>query len=406
MFGQRVYHPTPAMQTAYEKARRRLEAAMQTGDEARVTDAVSAVRSALGVQAGLSEMPLPGTRADPHPLTEAEATGLFMSALKNHPTSAALATGTAVRSLEPRAYASLVMAVCALRDAIARHQPADLPLADTIVRVSCDFLAGIQQPDGHLPTPDVRGMNASITDHLQGEADRNPASLKDGFFIGIPADGSAQFDNGEGGLALLAAAATYGNPKWRAAGLRAADWTLTQPCVRNFNYNAFSLTLCARAYAATQDRTYLDFALARWRVCVAPGQLNSGRWVDPHNAKTVYHLILVRAAQELFAATPATETAARAQLVRATRLGVTSVIAEFSSVGVTNFSYALGVLVRQAQIDPRPDAQLRPTIELAASVAYAKATRGAAPTFGVQPLELAFLRDAWQSRPGVPVDAK
>jgi hypothetical protein len=406
MFGQPVYHPTPAMQTAYEKARRRLEVAMQTGDEARVTAAVWAVRNALGDQAGRSEMPLPGARADPHPLTEPEATALFVDALKHHPTAATLATGVAVRSLEPRAYASLVIAVCTLRDAIARHQPTDLPLADTVVRVSCDFLSSIQQPDGHLPTPDVRGANASLTDLLQSEADKNPVVLKDGFFIGIPVDGSAQFDNGEGGLTLLAAAAAYDNPKWRTAGLRAADWTLTQPCVRNFNYNAFSLALCARAYAATQDRKYLDFALARWRACIAPGQLKRGRWVDPHNAKTVYHLILVRAAQELFAVTPETEPAARAQLLRATRLGVATVIDEFTAVGVTNFSYALGVLVRQTRIDPHPDVRLRATVESTASVAYAKATRGATATFGVQPLELASLCDAWNSRPSIRPDAK
>ncbi|MEI6053404.1 MAG: hypothetical protein WCQ44_11925 [Opitutaceae bacterium] len=404
MFGQRVYHPTPTMQADYEKARRRLERAMQGGEEVQVGAAVAALQRILGDQAGLTEMPLPGMRAAMHPLSEAEVTALFVRALKNHAAASKLAAGTPIRTLEPRAYASLVMAICSLREAIARNQAEDLALVDTVVRVSCNFLAQIQQPDGHLPTPDVRGKNASITDLLQNQANQNPGMLQDGFFIGIPADGSVQFDNGEGGLALLCAAECYNHPHWRAAGLRAAAWTLTQPCVRNFNYNAFSLALCARAYAATQERKYLDFALRRWRTCLAPGQMQNGRWVDPHNAKTVYHLIILRAAQELLAVIPLEETLARGQLLRATEAGVKSVIDEFEHVGVTNFSYALGALVRQEKLDPQADPRLRATIELTASVAYAKASRTTTPSFGVQPLELAMLVQAWGKRGANPRD--
>ncbi len=48
----------------------------------------------------------------------------------------------------------------------------------------------------------------------------------------------------------------------------------------------------------TKDHRYLDAAREKVQLGIYPGQLKSGpqagRWFDPHNARLVYHFILLR----------------------------------------------------------------------------------------------------------------
>lgn len=130
-------------------------------------------------------------------------------------------------------------------------------------------------------------------------------------------EGDLQFDNGVCGLAMLEAHALTGERAFLESAVRAADWALARPLVPNWNYNAFSARLLARAYLATREPRFLDAARRTFALGVLPGQTETGRWFDPHNARTQYHAILATALSdhvELLAAVgaPERETAARA----------------------------------------------------------------------------------------------
>ncbi len=116
------------------------------------------------------------------------------------------------------------------------------------------------------------------------------------------ADGGLQFDNGLCGKALVSAWQLTRDDRYLAAAKRAGDWTISRPLVTNWNYNAFSVGLLARLAEVTQDNQrekYLAAAIKKAEVGVLPGQMESGRWFDAHNACAVYHNILMRELLEL-----------------------------------------------------------------------------------------------------------
>jgi hypothetical protein len=124
--------------------------------------------------------------------------------------------------------------------------------------------------------------------------------------------GALQFDNGVCGLAMLEAHALTGEKEFLESAVRAAEWALGRPLVPNWNYNAFSARLLARAYLVTKEQRFLDGARRKFELGVLPGQTETGRWFDPHNARTQYHAILATALAdhvELLAAVEAPELA-------------------------------------------------------------------------------------------------
>jgi hypothetical protein len=94
---------------------------------------------------------------------------------------------------------------------------------------------------------------------------------------------------------MFEAHALTGDAAFRDSGVRAADWALRRPLVVNWNYNAFSARLLARAYRATWEPRFLEAARRKFELGVLPGQTETGRWFDPHNARTQYHAILCTA---------------------------------------------------------------------------------------------------------------
>lgn len=104
--------------------------------------------------------------------------------------------------------------------------------------------------------------------------------------------GDMQFDHGVCGLLMFEAHALTGDATFRASGVRAAEWALARPLVPNWNYNAFSARLLARAYLVTKEQRFLDAARRKFELGVLPGQTETGRWFDPHNVRTQYHAIL------------------------------------------------------------------------------------------------------------------
>jgi hypothetical protein len=121
------------------------------------------------------------------------------------------------------------------------------------------------------------------------------------------------------GVALLRAGEILKDESYLAAGRRAAEWAAKQKCCANFNYNAFSVSLLARAGMK-------EAAMEKFRVGVAPGQAKNGRWIDPHNARTVYHVIILRALADLGRST---EVDAIAQPA------IRALLDEFDAMGIT-----------------------------------------------------------------------
>jgi hypothetical protein len=373
--GVPIYHPTPAVAEQVARLRNDLDAALRARVLPAVRRAVAHMHESLGDQAGLPTVACPGKRAQPKPIEPRAAVELFLAALdENKPVFGQIAAGRAVGDNPVRFYAELVAACCDVRPLVKRHRPDQLDHLDQLVVGACFLITALQQPAGHMPSPDPGAK--------PGARGRVP-------WILAPADdGGTQFDTGEGGAALLLAGVTYAKPEWTAAGLKAADWAAAQPCVRNFNYTACSVHLLAEAFRATRNRKYLDAALAKWELGLAPAQLESGRWIDAHNARTAYHVLLLRGVTALASLCP-DDSPHREPLRRSAAIGVKSLIDEFDRLGVTNTGHALPVLLRQHKLDPACDPRLPATIDQTAAAILALCTRDGRPHLGVSPVSLA-----------------
>jgi len=357
MNGQRIFHPTPVMLAKMKPLDEKLDAAMRAGQPEQIRNVLSELRTVMGDQAGVPDARRKGERATPQPITEAEAVKLFLHVLPSKlPTSGQML----------RVYAGLVRACCEIRPAVERQQPSVLKRFDKLVADACKIMTNLQQPEGHFPFPDLRGKNIRFGDMTEHLLQSGKGEVRDGWLLTPDPGGGSQFDNGECGNALLLAGKTFQNDAWTKSSLRAADWALAQPCVANFNYNAFSVSLLAAAYCATREPRYLDGALKKFRIGVAPGQVENGRWIDPHNARIVYHLIIVRALNDLHAVAGDEVEPVRAKAVAA-------VVDEFTAMGVTDKSFALRELSRYATTQTTVKPRLCETISLTAAVVRARA---------------------------------
>ncbi len=397
MGGLPIFHPTAELLAQSKAFNAKLETAMASDDAAQVQAVVAELKAALGPQAGYPDARRKGTQARNEPVSEAQNALWFIRALESE--------GRAMRTIikgEPlpdqmlRLYAGLVKAACEIRPTVLKHQPEKLPELDRLVTGACQIMLHAQQPDGHFPLPDLRGKNirfGEMTDRLVKD---QPDAVKDGWIVSLDPGGGMQFDTGECGVALLTAGKVYQQANWTKAGLRAADWALTQPCVRNFNYNAFSVSLLAHAYRETQAEKYLRGALHKFAVGVAPGQVENGRWIDAHNARTVYHLIILRALNDLRSVLPAEEKSLATQLSAMSASAVKTVLDEFEAVGVTDTSFALVELLHYEALSTNSDPRLHDIIEKTASVVRNKCVLGDRAKLGVAATELAVLHRAWK----------
>ncbi len=114
-------------------------------------------------------------------------------------------------------------------------------------------------------------------------------TVRNGWIFADHGDGGLQFDNSECGVAMFEYYEWTKEPKYLESAKRAASWALNQPLCVNWNYNAFSVELLAKAYAVTNEAKYLDAAVLKATHGVLPGQLtdgpHAGRWLDPHNTR-------------------------------------------------------------------------------------------------------------------------
>lgn len=385
MHGLKIFRPTPAFLAQRDALQHALAVAM-TNDVAAVRAACAAMSKALGDQAGLPDARRAGERATPRSISQAEAVQLFLGALESEKKGLReISAGKTVGNNMLRFYADIIQGCCEARAAIQKHQPEKVPELDKLIAGACSILLRLQQPSGLFPFPDLRGKNIRFGEMIEKQLAAHPAGVKDGWLVVADPAGGMQFDTGVCGTALLTAGDTFQHAEWTQAGRRAADWALAQRCVPNFNYNAFSVGLLAQTYKAMGDRRYLEGAIRKVELGVLPGQAPNGRWLDPHNARTVYHLIILRSLNDLASASPLESAIAN----QAASKAVGTLLEEFERAGVTTI--ALRELQRHGALNSKPDARLKSMIELNRAVIAQKCRRGDRYKLGVAVTELAAL---------------
>ena len=235
-----------------------------------------------------------------------------------------------------RAPADVIAGTLAARDAGA-GDPARL-LA--VARRGGDYLLKAQREGGRglFPFPDPAAKPGALFDAARRDLAQDPnrqRRIRSGWLVDDHGSGSLLFDNGLAGLAVLDLYAATREQKWLRSAEDAAAWAMNQPVVTNWNYNSFSIGFLARLSQITGKATYLDAAVRIADLGVIPGQLpngpNEGRWLDSHNARGVYHWILVRNLTLLTAALPAGHAAfgrVRSSLTRALNVADRDIAAE------------------------------------------------------------------------------
>jgi hypothetical protein len=387
MAGQPLFHGTPEMLEKSKVLGPKLAAAMKSDNPVQVRAITAEMITVLGDQAGVPDGRRAGQKAEPRPMTEAAATKLFLDALASEArTVRQLAEGKPLPDQMVRLYAYVLSAATTIQPFAAKHQPDALADIDKLTRGVASILTKLQQPEGHFPFPDLRGKNIRFGDMIKNQLSAGKVTLREGWIVSPDSDGGSQFDTGVCGTALLVASQLHSNDEWKRAGLRAADWALSQPCCGNFNYNAFSVSLLALAFRFSGDTKYLDGALKRFRVGVAPGQAPNGRWIDAHNARTVYHVIILRSLGDLASVLPAERKTERAELNEVTRPAVKALLDEFDAMGIT--VEALPELLTLATLHPADTRIQKATQDMAASL-IAKCTDGKRVKMGAQPNQLA-----------------
>lgn len=397
MHGLPVAQLSKDMLRAVEKLTPRLEAALKQNDLEAVCSAVTELRRALGSQAGLPDARNRGEKPRVRAVKPAEVAELFVKVLDaDRRTQAALAAGKPIPNGLPRFYASIAAGCCEARALIETHVPARAAAVDKLVKGSCAVMLELQTSQGFFRFPDLRGRHLRFGEWIEKRIQDDPGAVKDGWVVVPDPGGSSQLDAGECGMTLLQAGTLFQVDDWKKAGLRAADWALTQPCVANFTDNACSVSLLSEAYRLTKEPKYLDGAVRKFQIGIAPGQCDNGRWLDPHNARTAYHFIILRSLNQLTDVLPPEHRAVRDELAAISRKAVKVILDEFDSAGVTNVNHAVPELTRYQRLDPHGDARLRKHVERAAAAVLERCVRDGEVRAGVPLPALAAVARVWK----------
>lgn len=387
MAGQPLFHGTAEMKARQPELKAQLAAAMESDDAAQVRAVTQEMLKVLGDQAGVPDGRRAGVKAEPCTLSEAAATKLFVDALKTEGRRVRqLSEGKPLPDQMLRIYADILNGMTIVRPCVQKHQPEVLKDLDRLTSGLATILLTLQQPNGFFPFPDLRGKNIRFGDMITRQLEAGAVEVKDGWVITADPDGGSQFDTGVCGAALLQAGLLHGNETWKEAGLRAADWALTQKCCANFNYNAFSISLLAQAYRATGDMKYLMGAVKKFRVGVSPGQAPNGRWMDAHNARTVYHQIILRGLGDLSLALPPERKEERMEVDAVTKPAVKALLDEFEAMGMT--VEALPELQTLAGLYP-DDGRLKSAVQVMAGSIVGKCSDGQRVKMGAALAQLA-----------------
>ncbi|NDJ78040.1 MAG: hypothetical protein GYB65_17455 [Chloroflexi bacterium] len=394
--------PSPYCQqtrTTLEQLRCELALALQGEDLDEIERPVALTIDELGVAQGVPEVP---DRFDPISpdvplLTAADvphAFDAYADAIEANAWWTTFPDPTTIpRPL--RAPADVVIGSLAARRAGAGDPDRLLAIA----RDAGEYLLWAQQQGGCgvFPFPNWYGrtdrlgqVNTRFLDYAAAYGMRDEVLVND-WMVDDLGDGGLQFDNGLAGVAVLELYVATGELRYLDSGLAAAEYALGALVVPNWNYNSFSVYLLARAYRVTGDARYLEGAKLKARLGIYPGQLRTGayagRWADPHNARLVYHYILIRGLGELVAALPPDDPDLPLAVEVLTR-ALDARNAEIAAQGASHPATTLEVLSRLAiDLPPGderlPDAGRGAALDVVGRYATARYLRGEVNVGGV-----------------------
>lgn len=162
-----------------------------------------------------------------------------------------------------------------------------------------DSLATMQLPNGAFPFPDLRTYNDPIFTPIIQKFMSNCGSdsvnvLQQGWIIDDKETGEFKFDAGIIANAYYEAYQYTGNTNYKTIAVSIGNYLKPIKLSTNYNYNTFVSLALTRAFQLTNDSSYLKRAITNLRYGVYPGQTKNGRWVDGHNAKSLYHSIIIQ----------------------------------------------------------------------------------------------------------------
>jgi hypothetical protein len=355
---------------AVNAAERQLRTALDAGDGPGIKAAVDHLRTALGKHVGQPEggEPKRAQAAGLAPATVDTARTYLEKYRSRHAARIEQAIATVAEPTKQEAglrqLATLVIANAQL--IAAGEQPRET-LRHELLRAA-DALLRVQRPNGLFPFPDIRAKSEFFGRLIRDLLAKHPDALADGWLVSDGGRGDLQYDHGLCGVALLEAFALTSDQKYLAAAQRAAGWVKTQPIVTNWNYNSFSVWFLARLALVTGQREWLDEAVHRCQLGLLPGQLANGRWIDPHNAKLVYHAILCRALVEVAIAGRKLGVPVDA-IEQAARAGLDNAAQEILTQGVSVVTVPTEVFSR-ALLHWRDEPRWRDTLNALAAVAF------------------------------------
>lgn len=286
---------------AVRAAQGKLRIAQAAGDEPAVRAAAADWRAALHDEVGQPEGGTPKrVPAQPNSPPDAAQAAEYLAKFRAH--QAKNVEEYLGNLAQPTQLAAGLrqLAVLLIADAqVIAANPADSAKERAEAVRLANALCGVQRPNGLFAFPDIRAKSEFFGRMIDRLLEQEPNAIADGWVVSDAGNGDLQYDNGLCGVALLEAHQLTNDARYLDAARRAGEWAKTQPIVPNWNYNSFTVWFLARLAIATKDRSWLDEASRRNRLGIVPGQMENGRWFDPHNAKLVYHAILCRALVEL-----------------------------------------------------------------------------------------------------------
>lgn len=358
VFGFVSFQILPAKDAA--ETTREIAAAQKAGNETEVKNLAKAYAESRGEKAGIpdeeSQFVMPDE--DAIPLVPDQIPGLFNRALgtiKENGWWKEIKNGSDCQA-PLRAVASVVEGCLIAREAGCE----EAETLATEAKAAADFLIQAQTEAGQgcYPFPGWRGKRGKLgvmADQFLKKAEaagKTESILKGGWIMDDLEHGDLYFDTGLAGCAVIAYYEFSKEEKYLKSAEAAAAWAMARSAVPNWNYNSFLVQFFSAMHHATKDPKYLEAAKSKAKLGILPGQLTegprAGRWADPHNARLVYHFILLRGLTTLILELPK-EDPDRAVFENALKLGLKAGNPELITNGGTNPDTTLDVYCRLLQ---------------------------------------------------------
>ncbi|MBI5689812.1 MAG: hypothetical protein HZC55_06905 [Verrucomicrobia bacterium] len=347
---QRWHEPTRARSARVAALHEDLRRALAAEDASRITETVAALCTELGPEVSLPEAKPDYVGApDTTPRKPPEFLTWWLEDCRRREgrepwdvAAAALRSGrTPNRLRDSQRVAEAYLATARLVGPEAGAKFRERALAGLRFIRSCQASTGVFGYPYDPKRTDRLGQHAAA---LVARGRKEGRTMTEGaWIIEDLGGGDLQFDNGVCGLAMLEAHALTGDRAFLASAVRAAEWAATRPLVPNWNYNAFSARLLARTHLATREERFLAAARRKFDLGVLPGQTATGRWFDPHNARTQYHAILCTALADYVELLEKSSSPDLARVRTAVTRALDNLAAQTLAFGVSNASEMLSL---------------------------------------------------------------